>query len=128
MKKKTNAQLQTEIKRLERELSETKDARDAYGIKIEDQEKELSKEIKWHIDDKQSIVNRIAAMLDDREIYITSYMGVEQPKASLSGIALKIGELKVYKNEYLDLKDRTLPVPKMKLVEDEHNRNNNRRQ
>lgn len=125
MKRKiiSKASLQKKIKLLEAELASTKEARDAYGNRIIKLEAEHNTALTTERNFNQNMLDKIAAMLDDNGICITSYMGVQQPKASLSGIAFRIGELMAYKKEFFELKDRTLPVPKMKLVEDEHNRN-----
>jgi len=71
-------------------------------------------------------LKRIEQMLND-ELRIDSMtygIAVEQAP-SLSRIAFKIGRMSWFKEEYLDLKDRTLPVPKMQVLrEDRDDRRN----
>lgn len=117
-KRITKADLELQIKELEKSI----EIRDE---KIELLQKDVVREQDW----SKHILATLTATLDCMHLLPLPNINnrplhTETKKPSLSEIQFKIGQLLVYTQEYVELKDRTLPLPKSKTLEDEHRREN----
>lgn len=84
-------------------------------------------EIKSEQEFNKSILQTIAGMLQteyrvysEKPLYMHENINtVAAPTPKLSEIAFRIGKLVVIEKEYEELKDRSLPVPKMRALREE---------
>lgn len=124
--KKTKAMLEADNEQLRKELAAMTTERDSIQEKKEEDVRYFTKKIEQQQKDHQNTLNKIGFMLRGpvyQEVNIVSgFNTMKERNTMLSEIAFNIGELKVMQQEYFDLKDRCLPVSKMKLMQEEFNR------
>lgn len=103
------------------------------AVELDKEVKNLEKKIANQINDTQKLLQDIDYMLAEdgermmlgRPMFAIGTIN-DTPKVRLSTIAYKISKLQVYKQEYFDLKDRVLPLPKTIILQEEHNNRDRR--
>lgn len=117
-KKITKKELEAKITSIEREKNDLTKARDMFmkeAVAAEERFENFKVEL-FDMMRPESENDRVVVGWD-----CAGFPGREVPKRSVSKtqLARRIGRLVVIEHEYIELKDRTLPIPKMQVLADD---------